>query len=528
MTAQPPPPVPASPPGGPGVAAFFDRIRRYGAVRPDEGRWFAGVSAGLARRWGVDPLLVRGAFVILTVFGGVGLLLYGLGWLFLPHPDGRIHAQEVLRGVVTPGFIGGLLFVLLNIGGSGWSHDGWFGPHPFGGLVFVALVALGVWWFASGRHRRAPGAPGGPHGPGGWGGGPGGPHRGGPGGSGGYGGSSWGAGWGGPGTTSEPGTPTGSSGTTGSWAGTTPPTQGGRPSADLSPPGASAPDGGEPEGKAPDTSGEDDIPPYGTPPPRGFSPGGYPAADYLAEPGRPPSGPGAATVVLAPPVPPRWAPRRDVQRPSHALTNATLGAALLGAAVVVIWSMVWGFQEPAGFVAAAVALGIVALGIVAAGTSGRRAGGLAPIGILLAVATLAGGSAAGRMTWAGERTWTPTVVQGKTSYVFGMGNGRLDLRQVTAPNASAGSPAEIDARVGVGSLTVVVPNGVGVRIVGTTGAGNIDNAAQLTPTPGTPAAAPSPRRGPSADVDVQTAADPVIVVRASVGVGKLTIDGPNG
>ena len=134
MPASTPPPLPpplpeAPPPGGPGVAQFFDRIRRYGAVRPDEGRWFAGVASGLARRWGVDPLLVRGGFVILAIFSGVGLLLYGLGWLFLPHPDGRIHAQEVLRGVVTAGFVGGLLLVLGNLGTSGWGHDGWYGPH---------------------------------------------------------------------------------------------------------------------------------------------------------------------------------------------------------------------------------------------------------------------------------------------------------------------------------------------------------------------------------------------------------------
>src|ERR671938_610715 len=141
MTAQPPLPPQGTPPGGPGVAAFFDRIRRYGAVRPDDGRWFAGVAAGLARRWGVDPLLVRGGFVILTISGGVGLLLYGLGWLFLPHPDGRIHAQEVLRGVVTAGFIGGLLL--------------------------VALVVFAIWWFAGGRHGRGPRRPDGWYGPGG-------------------------------------------------------------------------------------------------------------------------------------------------------------------------------------------------------------------------------------------------------------------------------------------------------------------------------------------------------------------------
>src|SRR3954454_6652357 len=162
-TTPPPATEEPTPPGGPGVTQFFDRIRRYGAVRPDDGRWFAGVAAALARRWGVDPLLVRGGFVILAIFGGIGVLLYGLGWLFLPHPDGRIHAQEVLRGVVTPGFIGGLLLVLGNIGTTGWGRDGWYGPPPFGGgLLFVALVVLGIWWFAGGRSRGRRGRPGGP------------------------------------------------------------------------------------------------------------------------------------------------------------------------------------------------------------------------------------------------------------------------------------------------------------------------------------------------------------------------------
>src|SRR4051794_7991780 len=132
-TTPPPATEEPTPPGGPGVAQFFDRIRRYGAVRPDDGRWFAGVAAALARRWGVDPLLVRGGFVLLAIFGGIGLLLYGLGWLFLPHPDGRIHAQEVLRGVVTAGFIGGLLFVLADLGSSGWGRGGWYGGRPLGG-----------------------------------------------------------------------------------------------------------------------------------------------------------------------------------------------------------------------------------------------------------------------------------------------------------------------------------------------------------------------------------------------------------
>ena len=518
------------------MASFFDRIRSYGAVRPDDGRWFAGVAAALARRWGVDPLLVRGGFVILAIFGGVGLLLYGLGWLFLPQPDGRIHAQEVLRGVVTPGFVGGLLCVLLDLGGTGWSHNGWYpGPHPFGGgLLLVGLVVLGVWWFSTGRHRR---------GPGGWG-GPGGPRWGGPGASGGWGGHGWsGHGGSGSGTPAESGAPgaqpSGSSGTGGS----TPPGSGSAWPHDSAPPSAGAapapgasdltdPDAGEP-GDGPGEARE--IPPYGTPPApatRSFSTAPEsawptsPAPSWSASSAasRPASG-GTRTAVAAP-ASGRWPQRPDLQRPSHALTSSVLGVALLGAAVVLLWNLVWGVGAPVGFVAAAVALGIVALGIVVAGLIGRRSGGLAPIGILLAVVAVVGSSATGRLTWAGERTWTPGVLaSADTSYTLGVGNARLDLRQVSAPNASAASPAEVDARVGVGNLTVVVPAGTAVRVLGTTGAGNIDNAADLAPTSGgQPVPATASRHGPSADVDLQSAPNPVIVVRADVGLGNLTID----
>ncbi|HEX2809317.1 MAG TPA: PspC domain-containing protein, partial [Kineosporiaceae bacterium] len=61
-----PPGAPAGGPSLPPGAEFFDRIRGLGVVRPDEGRWAAGVCAGLGRRWGLDPLLVRGLFVAVS------------------------------------------------------------------------------------------------------------------------------------------------------------------------------------------------------------------------------------------------------------------------------------------------------------------------------------------------------------------------------------------------------------------------------------------------------------------------------
>ena len=54
------------------------------ARRGDESR-IAGVAGAIARRYALDPTLVRVAFVVWTIVGG-GLLLYLLGWLLLP-PD---------------------------------------------------------------------------------------------------------------------------------------------------------------------------------------------------------------------------------------------------------------------------------------------------------------------------------------------------------------------------------------------------------------------------------------------------------
>ena len=47
-------------------------------------RMLAGVAGGLARYFGVDPTIVRIAFVVLTVFGGAGIPLYLAGLLLIP------------------------------------------------------------------------------------------------------------------------------------------------------------------------------------------------------------------------------------------------------------------------------------------------------------------------------------------------------------------------------------------------------------------------------------------------------------
>jgi phage shock protein C len=52
--------------------------------RPREGRMIAGVCAGLARRFGLDPTLVRVLFVLSTLLPGPQVLAYIILWIVMP------------------------------------------------------------------------------------------------------------------------------------------------------------------------------------------------------------------------------------------------------------------------------------------------------------------------------------------------------------------------------------------------------------------------------------------------------------
>ena len=46
--------------------------------------WIGGVCGGIARATGVESWIWRLIFVVLFLFGGTGLLLYILLWIFVP------------------------------------------------------------------------------------------------------------------------------------------------------------------------------------------------------------------------------------------------------------------------------------------------------------------------------------------------------------------------------------------------------------------------------------------------------------
>jgi signal transduction histidine kinase len=131
-----------------------------GPLRRDRSEgWLGGVCAGIALRLGVDPVLVRLAFVVATAAGGIGIALYALGWLVIPAGAGNEGARRRLptgRGAVEVALGTGLLLlsVLLTFRGLGiWFSDAIVWP-----LVLIASGAALI-WRGSGTPAAAPAQP---------------------------------------------------------------------------------------------------------------------------------------------------------------------------------------------------------------------------------------------------------------------------------------------------------------------------------------------------------------------------------
>ena len=136
MTTTPPDTQPQGPAPDSGPRVGWEDIRDLGRIRRSRSdRKVAGVAGGLARHLDIDPLILRVAFVVLTFFGGVGLLLYVALWLLLPE-DGsdwaKIKLDRRSRAVALV-LVGALALLLL------FSH-GWWGGG--GGFFFLCLVVV--------------------------------------------------------------------------------------------------------------------------------------------------------------------------------------------------------------------------------------------------------------------------------------------------------------------------------------------------------------------------------------------------
>lgn len=94
-------------------------------TRSETDRMVAGVCGGLAAHLGLDPTLVRVGFVLLTIFGGSGIVLYLAMWLIVPRAS-RVDASP--REVVRDGFDEGRELFEEGTQAARKTYERWRGP----------------------------------------------------------------------------------------------------------------------------------------------------------------------------------------------------------------------------------------------------------------------------------------------------------------------------------------------------------------------------------------------------------------
>lgn len=432
----------------------------------------AGVAAGFGHRYNVDPVLVRVAFVVSTIFGGAGIVLYLAAWLLCSAEGDETSAAESLVGkghssqsqTKTIVLIVALAIAVSAVGPIGVGMGG-------SGVIGLAFMLAG-WWMLYLRTPQPP-APE-------------------------FGDALTGTGY--PGTAFAPAAPL--------WTGRPPfPT----PSYGPYTPYTKLPDQYVPDqpvlfDKDTDAQSEENrTEVLNTDRPTEVLPstqrtevlptGGSEAADSSASPD---DQRGTGTVESAKPqltkaaqpepstlritnqTPPSWdplgvaplawdlpepSPARTVvapepKKPRSRLTPVVLGLAILaaaGAGAAAASGVEW--MTPGRI--AAVALGVIGLGLIL-GAFLRRGYGLlvvtAPLAGFVVLASMIGPIDFDGATM-GEQTWTPAATGDlKPDYHVTMGSGTLDLRELALTENRT-----VDVSVQMGEAIVLVPENMNVR-----------------------------------------------------------------
>lgn len=144
--------------------------RRLTKSRTD--RMIDGVCGGVAAYFGVDPTLVRVAWVLVTLLGGSGIILYIAAMILMPKapvveaattPDPTVPGSSARSNTRFWGIllvVVGAFWLLGNLDLHFW-HDWWW--LSFGTVVPVLLILAGVAFLFGGREyvsspAAAPGA----------------------------------------------------------------------------------------------------------------------------------------------------------------------------------------------------------------------------------------------------------------------------------------------------------------------------------------------------------------------------------
>ena len=447
-----------APSQGHGLDGFYAALRRPGIVRGTDERWFAGVSGGIARWLGVDPLVVRAGFILFSIFFGVGVSLYLVLWLLMPDDRGRLPVERALKDGDGGSIFLLVVTVIAVLGGAPWWGGDFHGARIFG----FALLVFGAWWFLTrtdtGRDLMVTK-----------------PWRGG------------GAGVAGTGTST----------------------------------GNAAANAGAAYG--PSTS----APPAGDP---GMT--GAAGVGAMARPGATPVAPTAGQgqypeALVAQPQ------RERVRSIGFAGGLLVLGLALLSSVAMHQVASTAGWPGNPTAVGIAAGVGVLGLAILIGGLAGRRAGGLAffaVVGMIAAVATTAAPTGLTQPFQVGDPRHVVTTLTGDTDFQLGLGEMTVDLSGATDYAKTPARPDVVTATLGVGQLTIVVPDGVAVRVNANARLGELDAPAGSVAPGSTMESADDLSRVQHGGADISetltfgpTGVPPEIVVDAELGLGQILV-----
>lgn len=453
---------PSGPDGAGNGVGLWTWLRGLKVRRRSEDRWFAGVCSGLADRLGVDPVLVRAVFILVLIFGGLGLPLYLLAWALLPDRHGEIAAENAIRHHDSKSIV---LLVVVGIAVLGGLSDKW--------LLWLILAPVGIlvfWALRSAKSGKSSDEIG----------------R----------------------EASQFATRIGD--TVSGWV-SSPGSTGGAPGTPQTRELREAREARE-QAEAPGTSPA--TLPYAASAPV------LPATPVTLDPVNPPfggrdgphgMGPGRTGSVTAPP--PQIV--RDRRRRGGFLgLLLVVGLAVAGYAggTQLQSEFAWPTSTPVTF-ALACALGGAGLALVLVGLTGRRAGFLTFLATVLAIAAVTGtiGPVPGFVKGGlGDRTWRVSDRVPAGGYHLGAGQATLDLTGATPGQ-------DITVTQGAGDLTIVVPTGVTATIDASVAAGNL-----ALPKPGGTSSQEGVDSVDSVNRPFGTGAT-AITVTAHLGAGNLTI-----
>ncbi|MGU3292129.1 PspC domain-containing protein [Williamsia sp. M5A3_1d] len=382
-------------------------------VRTGGDRTVAGVCGGVARRYRVDPTLVKVAFVVATLFGGSGVFLYIAAWVTFPSDgvtDGRSRREHRDRYRAARGRRGHLRH----------GHDG-RGPHLSPPVVVLAIVVVAAtsfgpnvawgsggllgavlmliaWWLLHQRHPDPlPGTSADTVG-----------------------------------ATTLAATETFTRWTPRAWTDSAAADSAAAGPVDLTKGGSAPADAGS---EADPTAEMRRTPPAWDPL------GAAPFAWDLPEPSDP--------APIHPPAP---------RRPRSALTPITLGVALLIAAAATTAAFA-GVSALTPVRIMALALAVVCAGLLA-GVVSRRGSGLVGVAVILAVGVVGGSLlSSGDLLpggGVGQREWRPLAESDiAAQYDHSVGQATLDLRSVTLT-----ADRSVRVRGGVGETRIIAPKGM--------------------------------------------------------------------